>query len=320
MAKREIPRKLLEQLRLPDEELRSRYERALSVDYWRKLCPKVPLEGEIKCFLGELAHSDLDSIDQSITRLNSRGYFEAHGTLPRSTTELMTECVKTVIAAGWPAVFAFLYDPFWAVTRIPYVSSLLSIILGAEYRIIMSRSWCYYIPPIRGANGWAPHTDAYTARPRRVTVWFPLTDATLDNGCIYVVPKDLIYREGPPDEDPLISQTFSRNYSLELLQRCRALPVNAGSILGWDSQTIHWGSTCHSPKEARISIGCEFVCSDVTVVNHENGELFPGEPAEVLPSFAQRLRSVGLSLQIFGGWELRARRFEELGRRLAEFS
>lgn len=320
MAKREILKELLKQIKLSDEELGSRYKRAANAEYWRKLCPEVPLEQGIQRFLKEVAPLELDSIDQLVAQLNDRGYFEAHGLLPRSTTELMTECVRTVTAAGWPAVFAFVYDPFWAVTRVPYLTRLLSTVLGAEYRIMMARCWCYYVPPVRGANGWAPHADAYTANPHRTTVWLPLTDATLDNGCIYVVPKDLAYREGPPDQDPLISESLSRAYCMELLQRCRALPVDAGSVLGWDSQTVHWGSTCHSPKEPRISIGCEFVSKDAVAVPNESNELFPGEPAEMMPGFAQRLRSVGLALQIFGGWELHAKRFGELGKRLAKLS
>src|SRR5207244_2616081 len=95
--------------------------------------------------------------------------------------------------------------------------------------------------PTPGASGWPPHCDDAN-RPNRVTVWIPLSDATLDNGCMYVVPRD----RAAADADAR-------------LQACRALPAAAGSILGWNFDVLHWGSTCTRPGEPRIAISQEFI-------------------------------------------------------------
>jgi hypothetical protein len=230
----------------------------------------------------------------------------------------MRECVEAVRKAGWPPVFAFIYDPFWAVTRVPFVTEFLLADLGDKFNIIMSRVWCYYVPPSRGAGGWTPHADAYSNPANRLTVWIPLTDATLDNGCMYVVPKDFAYGGAPPKRERLRLGTVSSDYALELLHSCKALPAAAGSVLGWDPQTIHWGSKCHEPSDPRISIGCEFVSNGVVPRPHSKEELFPGQPAGVLPTFAQRICHVALSIRIHHHRDLKAGKFLKLAEALIE--
>ncbi|HEV2169401.1 MAG TPA: phytanoyl-CoA dioxygenase family protein [Candidatus Binatus sp.] len=250
--------------------------------------------------------------------MSERGYFKTDPMISESTVRSMRACVEAVREAGWPPVFAFVYDPFWQVTRIPFVVEFLNKVLGAEFNIIMSRSWCYYIAPIRGAGGWTPHADDYQRPAHRLTLWIPLTDATLDNGCMYVVPKDFAYRGRAPKTERLRSEKISSEYCMELLHSCRAMPATAGSVLGWAPQTIHWGSKCHEPSEPRISIGCEFVSKGVVPRPHRREELFPGQPADLLPKFAQRIRHVALSIRIHHHRELKAGKFIELAEALIE--
>ena len=191
MSRTQALNELLARARLSDKELKSRGELAVNPAYWRELCPKVPVDSSQA--LIETQPVDRQLAEKCANQLSSRGYFKTDPLISESTIRSMRECVDAVRKAGWPPVFAFVYDPFWAVTRIPFMDEFLSAVLGAEFNIIMSRSWCYYIPPARGAGGWTPHADDYSRPAHRLTTWIPLTDATLDNGCIYVVPKDLAY-------------------------------------------------------------------------------------------------------------------------------
>ena len=230
MPKRSIRNELLAQVRLSDKELGSRYELAVNPVYWRELCPHVPLDSAQA--LHDASSVNHQLVDSCVNQLRTRGYFKTSPLIPESTLSSMRECVEAVRNAGWPPVFAFLYDPFWAVTRIPFVAEFLLADLGDEFNIIMSRVWCYYVPPSRGAGGWTPHADAYSNPANRLTVWIPLTDATLDNGCMYVVPKDFAYGGAPPKRERLRADTVRSDYALDLLHSCKALPAAAGHGTG----------------------------------------------------------------------------------------
>lgn len=64
---------------------------------------------------------------------------------------------------------------------------LLSAYLQPDYKLF-PYVWAHYVPP--NSSGWNPHvdTDDTGDGANELTVWLPITDATLDNGCIYVVP------------------------------------------------------------------------------------------------------------------------------------
>jgi hypothetical protein len=90
-------------------------------------------------------------------------------------------------------------------------------------------------PPLIRAPGWSglPHRDytyAETAdaegAPRLLSVWIPLNDITLDNGCMYVVPKEFdfnfdrdhvhehkqVITHGAVKVGPITSQLYYTNY------------------------------------------------------------------------------------------------------------
>jgi hypothetical protein len=114
--------------------------------------------------------------------------------------------------------------------------------------------------------------DAASDHPAILNVWIPLNDATLDNGCMYVVPREF-------DED--FSRTDSHhahmNPATEVqrgksskihfpLHGVRALPAPAGSLIAWYGNTIHWGSSCSRyAKAPRKSIALTFRRGDIKV-------------------------------------------------------
>jgi hypothetical protein len=79
-----------------------------------------------------------------------------------------------------------------------------------------------------------------------VNLWITLADATPTNSCMYVLPapQDPGYRSGARDT------AFDRSQ----LQDVRALPAPAGSVLGWTTHLMHWGSrSSPDATEPRIS-------------------------------------------------------------------
>lgn len=314
MRKNRARDELLASLHLGREEFSVRARQAMNPEYWRSLSPVIPVDS-LNYNIREPAFSH-DLVEESLRSLRDHGYFHAGPLISEPIVKRMRGCVEAVKNAGWPPVFAFAYDPFWAASRASFICEFLSALLGPGFDIIMSRVWCYYIRPVRGAGGWAPHADAYRDHRNRITLWIPLTDATLDNGCMYVIPRDFIEDDRTPAEERLRASSLPSEYCLRLLHSCRALPAVAGSILGWDPRTIHWGSKCHAPGEPRISIGCEFVSRGVTPKPHKIGELAPGDRGAPLPGFMQRIRNIALSIRIHHARDLKSARFADLAEEL----
>ncbi len=142
----------------------------------------------------------------------------------------------------------------------------------------------------------------------------PLSDATLENGCMYIVPRNLI-----PER---IAKHFSKIEVVEvaelgpLLQAIRALPARAGSILGWDFGVIHWGSTCDNGKEPRISISVEFLREHKEPKRNECPLL--ETQVNIPASLNQRLAVIGRAILTYQRFEASMIRFAGLASRLIE--
>lgn len=301
LTRPDLFRTLIDGTRLAAAELAERADRALRPDYWRRLCPGLRVGGGGRRVAGTIR--DVDRVDLG-RRLREEGWAVTAPLLSKRTVGRMRNAIVAVKDAGWPPVFAFVYDEFWSVWKLPSITALVGDALGSPVHM-RARVWAYYVHPARGAKGWPPHAEAYGTRG--LSVWMPLTDATLDNGCIYVVPKDLIARRvdigGVFRAERVGLDTLSA-----LLQAARALPAAAGSILLWDFDVIHWGSTVHRPGEPRISISAEFLPpgaggTDLTLVRRVEG----------LPSFHERLRLIAENIGFFAKNDAWTAKYEDLG-------
>ena len=300
---------LLEQTRLPKDEVSARLESALSEAYWLSLCPQLTLGGGRVSTSREVADIDAQCLSDLLKKFAREGYFQTAPLFSSVTVDRMAECIGVLRAADWPPVFAFVYDEFWEVTRGTGLSALLSAALGADYRQL-PHVWAHYVSR-RGGAGWPPHTDS-RRKVNRITVWVALSNATLDNGCIYLIPKNMA-----PEA---IVRDFGRLQSLgigdakSLMQRSRALPAPAGTVLGWGHDVIHWGAACGPSGETRISISQEFVSGGVSAPGGETLLL----DAQRLPSFTERLRVVAKAIVAYQGFEPLTIRFLELAERLLD--
>jgi ectoine hydroxylase-related dioxygenase (phytanoyl-CoA dioxygenase family) len=182
--------------------------------------------------------------------LAEQGYFELPAALPAELIARAREDVERRAAAAE----AFLDDAMWEILDavVPVARDAL-----AHDVAILPAFWAWNVAATE--HGWPPHRDhAATARDDHgalaaITIWVPLTDATTRNGCIHCVPAYWDYGYHNPKASPVISQT----------QCIRALPVAAGSILGWSHALLHWGGACAPDAAARISTSFELIRSDL---------------------------------------------------------
>jgi hypothetical protein len=139
-------------------------------------------------------------------------------------------------------VFSFVYDQFWAAPWAPSIGDLALKYLGQGYRQ-NPNLWTYYVAPQKGAGGWPPHTDS--GRVDRLTVWIPLTDTSVDNGCIYVIPRDRMPACLPQDFHAITAVNWQELTGL--LHSVRALPARAASALGGPNRSF-----TGDPSQAKI--------------------------------------------------------------------
>jgi hypothetical protein len=299
---------LLERARLSEAEVTSRLQNAQDPAYWQRLNPKLSVGVEPSAEGTEASPLDSRHGTELLKRFDREGYFQAQPLLSKSVLEDIREGIEVLRKEQWPPVFAFVYDQLWQATRTPSLVHLLSEILGPGYKQT-SNAWCHYVAPNKAWGGWSPHIDGFNM-PNRLSVWIPFSDATLENGCMYVVPQ---YRVPETVGDFSKLTNVSRAELQALLQGSRALPVQAGSILGWHFQLIHWGSTPGHAEHPRISMAVEFIAGHAEPVNDEE-PLFDG--CAGVPTFQQRLEVIGKGILEYEDFEPPLFRYRELANRL----
>jgi hypothetical protein len=294
-----------------EDEVKALLDKARDPAYWRALNPDLSIGDSFAADALEERPIEDDELDELADYFDEDGYFQIDSHLAPDVLGRMRACVDVLRHERWPLVFAFVYDEFWLVFRTPSLVRYMSEILGPGYRLIPT-TWTYYVEDDKGATGWPPHVDN-SCEPNRVNVWVPLTDATVQNGCIYVIPQSLA-PEGFP-EAFWERDTFSHAELITLLQASRAIPARVGSMLGWHSELIHWGSTSGGTGDPRISVAMQFIAADEPP---NPGEVPLFDAHESMPTLEERLSAIGRALRIYHKFEPATVRFLGLADLLVE--
>jgi hypothetical protein len=202
-----------------------------------------------------------DATSNSLNHLLvNEGYFHIPQLPWNLPLPVMAQAIAGLKGRGLVAPFCFMYDDYWLMFY--KLHRILSRLLG-DYAML-PEFWAWFVDPKAGDSGWAPHRDKdHTTlfpdgRPKSLTVWLNLTEATPLNGCIYVVPAHLDPTYNTPNEN---EWKFAH-------QDIRALPGPTGGLYVWTSAVMHWGSRS-SPLAAgpRVSLSFEFQRADVPPMN-----------------------------------------------------
>jgi Phytanoyl-CoA dioxygenase (PhyH) len=282
------------------------FEKAVDIGYWRSFQPGMKVLNLQSVDQLESAPFSSEQETWALAHLAKHGYFRMPPLIDSAVIARLCTSVEALRHAGWPAIFSYVYDEFWAVLRTPSIVRLLSRRLGTGY-LQASGVWTYRVDPRHRGSGWPPHVDS---RDERLSVWIPLTDATVENGCMYVIPQD---RVPPTLPTSYLDWTSISIHEFEtLLHDVIPLPAAHGSVLGWNNSLIHWGGRATElANHPRISIAAEFLpegtrpdCSDLPVFDAE------------LPNFRARLRVIGEAILAYERFELGMRRYRGLAKRL----
>lgn len=191
------------------------------------------------------AHEAL--IDQRAL-LAERGFAVVTDLVTRAEATDVAMRIEALRADGVPPVFGYAIDNVWSVGHA--IARGASASLGASYELL-SDGWVFWIEPKPGRAGWAPHRGSTVLgedrlAPDDINAWLALTDVTIDGSCMYVTPLD---------EDPLYPTDLTAPASEMARARGRALPVEAGTLLVWNANALHWGGAMRERATTpRVSI------------------------------------------------------------------
>lgn len=223
-------------------------------DYWRALCPGVPLSD--RPFDAPAAPYQVEeaSLTAAQASLRSDGYGALPTIMDSDECAQISRVIQTVTAAGLPAPFAFVYDPIWRVLQ--RLAPIMSRFLGPNVRIAPDDLWVWQVDGVHEARGWSWHRDRPSAtgffdaagQPSVLSVWLPFTAATADNGCIEVLPQ------GCDPSEPRHAPIYALPAGCEPL--VRKLPAAAGAPLLWNVHLLHRGGAYRAATPSpRISAG-----------------------------------------------------------------
>jgi len=225
-----------------------------NVDFWRKLAPHLTIS-DVRQPCKPLAFT-ADTLAEVSEQFHDEGYLCLPRIFDASSLMPIHQGIEALARSGFPPVFIYLYDQPYALFA--KLTELISHFLAPQFGLLPN-FWAWNISPTAGARGWPPHQDCQ-AKTRfsdgaggetliSMSLWVPLTAATLENGCMSVLPRSA--------ED---------HYDLPLVDvdaidpdDAVALPVEAGSVLAWSQDLYHWSNRVTGAAEGRrVSVSFEF--------------------------------------------------------------
>jgi len=299
---------LLKRSELSPEDTERRINEAFDVDRWRRLVPFASIERDGDGNDAPACIGDVDAAREK-RRLDSEGYFRLPQVFDAARIARMRRIAEAVRADGWPVAFAFVFDEFWSIARSPQVASFLEAAVGKGY-MQNTVVWAHWVAGERGVAGWSPHDDYREGGDAFLSTWIPLSDATVENGCMFLLPAD-VSREisDANDNDRSLPPRVVR----AALQDVIALPATAGAMIGWRGNILHWGGANAGGTEPRVSLALEFRSRDATTTTFERPLVDPRAP---LPPFRLRLFAITKALREYVKFEPLLLRYLPLAERI----
>ena len=253
----------------------------LTEEYWSEQCRSLKISSSQQSMRTETNALPPEKCQQESARLDYDGHFVFENVFSLESTAPLRQAIEELTVRGWPAIFVSLFDEFWQMVQA--LQPIGRQLLKDDY-MIFPDYWVWHVDHRQPQSGWRPHREAVVnvADPNyptdSVSLWVSLSNATTENGCMYVLPKS---------KDKGYPHTIK--FDMSTLQHVKALPVPAGSVIGWNQSVFHWGSSnSREATESRISFAMELrpiSCKD---------DIPYMMASDHFPDFKERLRLVAM--------------------------
>lgn len=143
--------------------------------------------------------------------------------------------------------------------------------------------------------------------PKYCTIWIPLTNATCENSCLYVIPRkcDEGYIEGDDDTDLEKTPLEKCLKDKKAYQNITACPVDVGEAVVFSHRTIHWGSKPRDNYQGEPRVNVSFGFSDDSFekayLKNRNGVKVTEDADDVqsLPTLKERLVLIASQMIVY---------------------
>ena len=225
-----------------------------SIAFWQRLAPHLSINEYLQATCPITI--SLDVLGELSRSMEKDSYFQLPPLLDKFEIDAIRDGIFSIINIKLPPIFIYIYDQPWALFE--QLRPIIQLFLGDRFSLLPN-FWAWYIPPIKGASGWSAHTDC-SAETRfesidggttlmSMSLWVPLTNATIENGCMAVLPRsrEVLYK--PTITDP---KQISPIDTVDL-------PAESGSVLGWSQDLYHWSRhVTANTITPRVSLSLEF--------------------------------------------------------------
>ena len=162
---------------------------------------------------------------------------------------------------------------FWAAVKDPAVIECVSALIGDEPQLLQTMA-LVKPPEIGSAKDWHQDIPYFPITPARdvVGVWIALDDATLENGCMQVVPAS--HHLGPVAHIQGPTGWRLESVLCERLQPSVVpLPMRAGSALFFNGALFHFSDANRSQRRRR-AFQNHYVPATTRIAEGRSGALF----------------------------------------------
>lgn len=252
-----------------------------SQKFWSETLPELSI-GELQEYNSNKSLKvSTTKLEKECERLDYDGHFVFDDVLELAPIFKLKRSIEILNEKGIPAIFLSLYDEFWQM--VADLRPLGQTLLGEDY-MIYPDYWVWHVDAKNESKGWRPHRESYVATPdpnyptTSISLWVALSDATTENGCMYVLPKS---------KDKGYPHTLV--FDINTLQDVKALPVKAGSVIGWNQSVFHWGaSNSKYAHDSRMSFAMELRRVS------DNDKIAMMLESNKVPSYEARLKLVAM--------------------------
>ncbi len=266
---------------------------AQSAEFWRRLAPELTISDA-------QPHKQITRTpEQSATermRLVNEGYLHLQKHRLDVPMSDIADAMDRIAGAGLPAAFIGVYDEVWSL--IAQLSGVIDGLFDGKAALLPD-FWASHLTSAgtgKSAGRKHPGKGVYAnGMPKTATVWIPVTDATPDNGCVYIVPADQDRNYGK-------SEPARADASLPAI---RALPAKAGDALIWTGEAYTWQGRPNRHANAPVlqSLVWEFQNRDQVPVGGHVIDSFPYVPFETrLAILAQQMHRYGRQVAVNPVW------------------